>query len=446
MFSIRSIRRLLPVVLVLLTLASCKIDEQTSPNGLQFDAILQNATEAELNLLVTGIESRIRNGFDTYVTASGSIARELYIFDADPRNTSDLLGKGEAVLDGNTFYLTAPYATRYRVIKNANILLESVDNANATVTEAQRDAYRGFANTMKALMLSQVLDFMGDNGIRVDVADPDNLGPFLSQSESYDFILNLFDMAEMQLSGAEKVFNLSSGFALTVDPDDATSTEGLTAFNRALSARVATRAGRYAEALDRVEDSFFDLELPLQTGIQHTFGTAAGDILNPLFRQAGQSGDQLIVHPRIINGIDTADARSSKFRPRVQQTGQDDLNSGFETALYDNAVSPIDIIRNEELILIWAEANLQTGDLEDAITGLNAIRNANGLDDLDDDIDDRDELIDALLYERTYSLWSEGHQMFDLRRYDRLNADFLPIDRPGDDIFTQFPVPISEGV
>ncbi len=36
--------------------------------------------------------------------------------------------------------------------------------------------------------------------------------------------------------------------------------------------------------------------------------------------------------------------------------------------------------------------------------------------------------------------------MFDLRRYNRLNSDFLPIDRPGDDIFTQFPIPLSEGV
>lgn len=430
-------RILLPALLFVLGFTACEIDEQTDPNGPSINSVLTDASPAELNLLVTGIEARMRNGFNNYVTASGSIARELYVFDADPRNTSDLLGKEDAVLDANTFYLTGPFGTRYRVVKNANVLLEAVNNTDQ-ISAAEADGYRGFANTIKALMLSQVLDYLGDNGVRVDVADPVNLGPYLSQEAGYDAILSLFDEALGQIEGSEFTFPLSAGFAGYDTPTT------FAQVNRALAARTATRAGRYGQALSTVENSFLDLDGDPDNGVQHLFSAASGDLLNPLFKIPGANGDQIIVHPRIIAGLETGDARASKFRQRPDPTGLDGLNGDFETALYASATSPVDIIRNEELILIWAEANLQTGDLDDALTGINVIRNAAGLDDYDGDTDE-DGLTDELLRQRTYSLWGEGHQMFDLRRYGRLNTDFLPLDRPGDDIFTQFPIPLSEG-
>ncbi|MEM9258246.1 MAG: RagB/SusD family nutrient uptake outer membrane protein, partial [Bacteroidota bacterium] len=216
--------------------------------------------------------------------------------------------------------------------------------------------------------------------------------------------------------------------------------------NRALSARVAVRAGRYQEALTRVEASFVDPDGDLSVGPEHVFSTSSGDILNPLFKAPGQSGDQIIVHPRIIAGLEDGDTRIEKFRLRADPTPLDGLNGDYETALFASATSPIDIIRNEELILIWAEANIQTGDLAEGLQGINIVRNAAGLPDFDGDTNSAEALLDEMLKQRTYSLWGEGHQMFDLRRYNKLNSDFLPLDRTGDDVFTQFPIPLSEGV
>jgi len=432
-----AIRAFVPAFLLLLVFTSCEIEEQIDPNGPSINSVLNDASITELNLLVTGIEARMRNGFDTYVTASGTVARELYRFDADPRNTSDLLGKEDAVLDANTFYLTAPFGTRYRVIKNANTLLEALDNTDA-VSATEADGYRGFANTIKALMLSQVLDLLNDNGVRVDVADPENLGPYLSKDAGYDAILALFDEARGQLNGSSFPFALSSGFA----GYDTPATFALV--NRALSARVATRAGRYAEALSRVEDSFLDLDGDLTAGPEHVYSTASGDLLNGLFKAPGQPGDQIVVHPRIIEGATDGDARRGKFRMTPAPYTLDGLTGNFEAALYASATAPIDIIRNEELVLIWAEANINTGDLDDGVTGINIVRNAAGIGDYDGDQTEAD-LLNELLYQRTYSLWGEGHQMFDLRRYGRLNSTFLPLDRAGDDVFTQFPIPLSEG-
>lgn len=431
------IRAAFPALLLLLIFSSCEIEDQIDPNGPSINSVLNNASVTELNLLVTGTEGRMRNGFDTYVTASGTVARELYKFDADPRNTSDLLGKEDAVIDANTFYLTAPFGTRYRVVKNANVLLEAIDNTEA-VTPAEADGYRGFANTIKALMLSQVLDLLDENGVRVDVADPANLGPYLSKEAGYDAILALFDEGFDQLTGSTFVFTLSSGFAGFDTPTT------FAQLNRALAARVATRAGRYAEALTKVEASFVDLDGDLTAGPQHLFSTASGDILNPLFKAPGQGGDQIVVHPRIVANATAGDARLSKFRMTPAPYTLDGLTGTFESALYESATSPIDIIRNEELILIWAEANINTGDLADGVTGINIIRNAAGIGNYTGPQTEA-ALLDEIIYQRTYSLWGEGHQMFDLRRYGLLNSDFLPLDRAGDDVFTQFPIPLAEG-
>ena len=51
-------------------------------------------------------------------------------------------------------------------------------------------------------------------------------------------------------------------------------------------------------------------------------------------------------------------------------------------------------------------------------------------------------LIDELLKQRRYSLYAEGHRWIDVRRYDRLNT--LPLERPNDDVWSSFPIPLNE--
>ena len=51
-------------------------------------------------------------------------------------------------------------------------------------------------------------------------------------------------------------------------------------------------------------------------------------------------------------------------------------------------------------------------------------------------------LITEMLKQRRYSLFSEGHRWVDVRRYDLLGT--LPIDRPDDDVWTEFPLPALE--
>lgn len=420
---------------------SCEIEEQTDPNNPSVQALLNNATEAELNAVVYGALGGMRTGYHFYVTSTGTVAREMYLFDADPRNTGDLLGKNGVQLDNNTFYLTAPYNSRYSVVKNTNILLEAISNTEA-VSDAKKKGYEAFAKTIQAHQLLLNLNMLGSNGIRVDVADPDNLGEFVEYEQGLQSIQALLDDAAniLQSSNVEFSFELP-GFEDFNDP------EGFYEFNRALAARVAAYQENWQEVLDNLEESFFSLQGDFTTGPDMTFSTASGDVFNPLYKNPENSDDQIYAHPSFVAEAEENDLRlETKILDRGAPTTKDNLTSRYSTLLYENSTAPINIIRNEELILLYAEAKIQlegAANLSEAVAALNIIRNEYGLEDYDGP-ETQEALIDEMLKQRRYSLWSEGHRMVDLRRYDRLNADYLPLDRTGDQVFQQFPVPITE--
>ncbi|MCX2718730.1 RagB/SusD family nutrient uptake outer membrane protein [Lentiprolixibacter aurantiacus] len=421
------------IALALTLVTSCSFDEQVDPNRPSLEGVLTDASANQLNNLVVGVESAMRNSLAIQTTGSGTMARELYLFDADPRNTGDLLGANGSSLDNNSFYSTAPWAGRYRAIKNANILLQSVENTSA-VTDAQKAGYRGFAKTIIAYELIEVLKSY--NRARVDVADPENLGPILGFSDALSAVRSLLDAAQTDLSGAgsEFAFTLAgfSGF-------DTPSTFGQ--FNRAVAATAAVYAGDGNAALTALSGSYFDLNGDLTVGPKHVFSLSAGDLTNGLFKIPDNNGDQIIVHDSFINEAEAGDTRvTDKTIIRANPTSQDGLTGAYQTGLYASNISSIDMLRNEELILVYAEASILTNALGDATTALNVIRNSASLGNTT--ATDAAGLTTELLRQRRYSLWCENHRMFDLRRYNLSNT--LPIDRAGDQIFDVLPVPLSE--
>ncbi|MDX1315794.1 MAG: RagB/SusD family nutrient uptake outer membrane protein, partial [Eudoraea sp.] len=212
-------------------------------------------------------------------------------------------------------------------------------------------------------------------------------------------------------------------------------------FNRAVAATAAVYAGDGNGALTALSGSYFDLNGDLTVGPKHVFSLSAGDFTNGLFKIPDNNGDQIIVHDSFINDAEAGDTRvSDKTIIRANPTTQDGLTGLYQTGLYASNISPIDMLRNEELILVYAEASILTNALGDATTALNVIRNSASLGNTT--ATDAAGLTTELLNQRRYSLWCENHRMFDLRRYNLSNT--LPIDRPGDQIFSVLPVPLSE--
>jgi hypothetical protein len=430
---------LIPVI-AFIVFSSCKVEPILDPNNPGIGTISANPTPGEIQNLVTGIESGMRDNMNFYFDDAGVIGREFYRFStSDPRFTSDLLGKGTAVLDNNTFYITNPFAGKYRVIKNANILLDGLTNTTSSdITAEKRTVGKAYANTIKAYELLLVLNLENSNGIRVDVADPDALGPFLSKDESFAAIKQLLDNAYGDLSA-----NANVDFPFTTTFFSSTAGE-FAKFNRALAARVAVYRQDWNGALEALNNSFFDIDGDLTEGAYYLYSSGGGDQLNPMFFPQNSSGETRVVQPSFITDATPGDARLSKAPQRTAPTTQDGLTSDYDFFVYKTNVDKIPIIRNEELLLIYAEAKAQldgAANLDDAVTAINNIRQAANLANYGGAMTQA-AIIDEMLNQRRYSLFGEGHRWIDMRRYNRLNT--LPIDRPGDDVWVEFPRPATE--
>jgi len=438
---------------LLFIVSACDIPEQVNPNNPSLSSILTGATNTDLSNLVIGSLANMREEHNTYVASAGTIPRELYLFDADPRNRTDLVGVGVDQLDNNSFYTTRPWLERYKTIKNLNILLEALEQADESVSDAQKLGYEGFANTLIAHQFLLMILYHGENGIRLDVSDPDNLGPIETETAVYSEIMLLLDNAVAPLNTGEFAFTFTTGFDGFDTPAD------FLTFNRALAAKTELMRGNYQAALDALPSSFFDLNGDLTVGPKMSYSTSGADILNELFKAPQQSGDQLIVNDNWILDAEPGDLRvANKAAMRDNPTSSSGFNGTHETRLYSSSTDPIDIIRNEELVLIYAEANIGLGGagLADAVSAIDVIRISAGLNDLATDKPTLDqgsasELLDEMLHQRRYSFWGEGQRMFDLRRYDRLNETYVtldvlsdPDDNADQQIFQAFPVPLTE--
>jgi hypothetical protein len=420
------------LMLIVASLPSCK-KEYGNLNSPTIEEFSSNASKDQLNSLVVGALSGMRNEDGIYLDAVGVIGREMYRFSsADPRYTSNLLGS--APLNNTDFYLTNPWGARYRTVKNCNVLINAATNTTL-LSDAEKKGYTGFAKTLKAFELLLNLNLTYTNGIRVDVADPNNLGPIVGYDEAIGDIAALLDEAQTDLNGATVVFPLTSGFTGFEDA------AGLIKFNRALAARVAVYRKQWTDALTDLSASFLNLNGDLYTGVYEVFGTGTGDQLNPAFFPQNQNGEVRLAHPTYAKDIQAGDDRIKKATLRTTPASSSGLTSDRDVLVYTNSTAPIPIIRNEELILIYAEANIQNNNLSEGEKAINIIRNGHGVANYTGAVT-KDALINEMLYQRRYSLFYEGHRWVDMRRYDKLGE--LPIDRSGDKVWTAMPIPQTE--
>lgn len=418
---------------VSLSFTACKKDYGNLNNATVED-LSKNASQSELNNLVSGTESGMRNSLNFYLDDVSIIGRETYRFSgSEPRYVLDLLGANEATLSGSNFYITFPWAAKYKVVKNCNILIQAATNSSL-ISDAQKKGYIGFARTIKAYQLLLNLNLTYTNGIRVNVTDPNHLGPFVDYNTGLAAITSLLDSAKNDLSAATVSFPLA-GFA---GFDDAA---GLTKFNRALAARVSVYQKNWQVALDDLNASFFGLTTNFNTGVYHVFGTGSGDQLNPVFIPQNQTGEVRVAHPSYAANIAAGDNRINKTSLRTSPTALSGLSSDRDVWVYTSSTAPVGIIRNEELILIYAEANIQLNNFVEGVKAINVIRNGHGLGNYAGAVTQA-ALITEMLNQRRYSLFFEGHRWVDLRRYDLLNT--LPLDRTGDDVWSLFPLPVTE--
>jgi hypothetical protein len=341
---------------------------------------------------------------------------------------------------GGNFW-AAPYAN----IQLGNIILKAVDQL-ADFDASQKNAIKGFVHTINALDLLRVIVTRDTIGAVIDTSRGiDDLGPLEDRDTVYEAIATQLDDAagELAQGGDAFPFGLSSGYAGFDTP------EAFLTFNRAIRARVAIYQEDYDTALSALEESFLDPEGDFDLGVYHSFGTGSGDVQN------GLTNVNIYAHPSVVTDAQTLDGSANndaidenddlrlQAKVEVAEEAGEALghSSDFKYTMYASPTAPVPIIRNEELILLRAEAEWGNGDLDLAVADLNIVRDAAGLAPLDAAAS-ADQVEDEILYNRHYSLLFEGgHRWIDLRRFGR--TDEIPIE-PGDVLNLRYPLPQAE--
>ncbi len=410
-----------------------------SLEDLETNATPTKIAQAAQGLLVgTRTQQGTQNG---YVSLLGILGRESYNFDpADPRFIVEMLigplDGGSPAFGGNLF--GAPYAN----IRNANILLAAIDGV-AGLTVAQKSATKGFARTIQALDYLYVINTRDDFGAPLDVTTTPTAPPaaIASKAEIFAHIGKLLDdgLTDLQAGGGSFPFALSPGFAVAATP------AAFARFNRALKARVEAYRGNYAASLTALTGSFIDTNAPLTLGVYHSYSTGSGDLQNLLFDPTGRA---IVAHPSIRADAErkpdgTLDARAlRKTAPITARTVQG-VTSDLVFTIYESNTAPVPIIRNEELILLRAEARFFTGNTAGALADINLIRTTSGGLAPRGAFANAADFTTELLMQRRYSLMFEGgHRWIDARRFGRLST--LPKALPTHNIQSRFPFPEAE--
>ena len=439
--------QLLTLVVGMLMVSSCDVDPVFDLDNPSLAALTSDPDAAQLQVLVTGLEARHRNYFGSATQMFGSFGREVWAyFGSDPRFISHWLGVGVSDTYNDFFASNGTYLTPYVAVKQANVLIDAA-NASTKITAEQRSGYLGFAKTIKGFQLLWPLLQQYQNGIRVDVADPLNPGPIVSYDEALQAIRAILDegFSDLQKAGNSFNFTLTSGWAGFDDPAN------MAKVNRAIAARAALYANDFAAAKTACEQSFMDLNVDASTADKMWMGPKlvygeSPDINNPLFYVFDQPTNTILIcHPAWVEDALPGDARLNKViervnnpvtNPGLKDSNGDLLEGRYQDNRWASNTSPIPFIRNEELILIYAEAQLMTGSPADAVNTINIVRNTWGVGDYTGGTS-QDELIEEILFQRRYSLWAEaGHRWVDLRRTGKLDADHVDL-RDGGVLFQQ---------
>jgi hypothetical protein len=443
----RSVRKAVTIAIVL-GLSACKASDLDIPNPNSATVEGASADPTSFQLFASGLLVDQRSTRANWITYSGILGRESYTYTPqEGRNTTHyLLGivvNGVQKLDPSGF-APAPWTGQYTALRDVFNFKKTIAAA-PLLSAAQKSAALGFTQTIEAMMLFELEEGHDSLGAVVEIRDdPTSLAPFVTRDSVFKNILGTLDAGATNLAagGAAFPFTLHSGFATFNTPTT------FAKFNRAMKAKVAAHyatagggATAWAASIAALNASFMDLtaatRAAFDVGVYDTYA-ASPDAPNPLSQATNTSlyGHMSFKTDAQLKADNTPDNRyTAKIRTGlasrkgpVTSDGDTSAPSTIGFSIWPAIGSTIPVIRNEELILLHAEAMLATGNKAAAIADINQVRiNSGGLPTSTLTVASTDdEVLTGILYEKRYSTMMEGNRWVDMRRYNKLNL--LPLD------------------
>jgi len=438
----------------------CKDNPVANPIDLPtVDQLSGPLTIPALQFIATGALAQDRasvNAF-AYAIETGIFARDVYRIDAsEPRFVQETLGGNP---DPGSFAGGGAWAAYYTAIRAENAVLGALGNIAANQFSTNEiAATRGFMRTLKALDYWRVIEMHDSVGAVIQSDDPNVVTDGKCKATVLSYIAALLDSANADFTTAGAAtklpFKLPSGF--TAFGRNYSTVSNLVLLNRALKGKVDFYRG-----LDRKNPTPALFPTAIAELTQALGGAAPGAVPAASFKNGAYyvfvpggsentpntiSDSKIGLNPLVKDSVQAGDTRGSKIVSRSATSG-----FGISTSItYVGAVAstanqsaPLAILRDEELVLLRAQAEIEAGQLANATLDINSVRTNYGLAPVAPAT--KTAAIDAVLYEKRYSLLFEGPQRFDdLREYGRLNATYLRKETPTDPFNAALPVPRAE--
>ncbi|MEO7964310.1 MAG: RagB/SusD family nutrient uptake outer membrane protein [Gemmatimonadaceae bacterium] len=436
-------------------LVGCSSDRLNVPNynNPTTEALAKDANGVQL--LATGMLIAERNALAGYNQDIGIFGREVYnYFTTDGRTVSNyLVGLSSPQRLDPGGFANGNWTGRYQNMKNA---INLIDVAGKTSLSAQqKSAVTGFAKTLYGLDLMYIIQTRDTIGAPVEIpTTPSVPSPFVSRDEVYKAAFAALDEGKTALlaGGSAFPFTLPAGFTGFNTPTT------FLKFNRAISAKLNVARGSlgcgatcYQAALTALNESFITNAASLaelDIGPRHDYSTSAGDVANGMsFAQ----NNYIYAHAQAVTAAQIQPNGSPDDRvvrkiialaAPVNPPGNQNTPAAYRFLMYETPSSSAPIIRNEELLLLRAEANWATGNTAAALADLNIVRTISGKLAPLASVPTGAAGLDLIMYEKYMSLLYEGVRWVDMRRWGRLAQ--LPIDRAGQFVAKVMPIPQAE--
>lgn len=345
---------------------------------------------------------------------------------------------------GNLYY----YRTFYRMIGNANYIIDNIDAASGS--DAERARIKAEALTLRAYSYSYLVQFYGTRYNAAAKPNTQLAVPLLLKSTD----------TKMPRVSVEEVYA-----AIVADLDKAIALNATSVLNKThasvwvakgLRARVALTMQDYPNAIKYATDVITGNQFPLMSQGDYISGfnsialseymwgssasTEQGDTFGSIFAQIAynanttyQRGTPKMINSALYDKISATDVRKKMWEPAPTAvnfplpstafTRRPYMSRKFSVkALGDPSLGDYPWMRSAEMYLILAEANARSGQDGPAQTALFSLVSKRDLSAVKS-VNTGTTLIDEIMTNRRVELWGEGFRYLDLKRLS------LPLDR-----------------